>query len=140
MFAIGSSAQVARQLFWPDEAPAPATCDEGLRLLSASLDDGWEAARREDDTAELALARFRQVVGPPWRALPGVERKCAADGPRAARLDALTRLRYALEARVRVEGGSLAALRRRATDAADSDPSRPASDPPTGSRRPHSTE
>ncbi len=118
VFAIGSSAQVASQLFWPVEIPAPGTCDEGLRVLATSLDEGWEAARRADDGAEPALARFRQVVGPPWRALPGVERKCATDGPRAARLDALTRLRYALEAKVRVEGGSLAALRRRATDPA----------------------
>jgi hypothetical protein len=117
VFAIGSSAQVASQLFWPEEIPAPSSCEEGLRVLSAALDRGWEAARASDDGAEPALARFRGLVVPPWRARPGVERNCAADGPRAARLDALTRLSYALEARVRVEGGSLAALRRRALDA-----------------------
>lgn len=134
IFAVGSSAQVASQLFWPAEIPAPPTCDEGLQVLSSSLDQGWEAARVNDDGPELALARFRAVVTPTWRAWPGVQRNCASDAPRAARLDALTRLRYALEARVRVEGGSLAALRRRALEAPGLEPRNELHSEPTRDR------
>jgi hypothetical protein len=113
--SIVSSAQVASQLFAPEPPPEPAPpCAEGLELLRSSLDAGWAAARRVDDGPEQAIARFRAGVGPAWRHLPALQRACRADPPRSARLDALERLRYALEARVRVDGGSLAALRRRA--------------------------
>jgi hypothetical protein len=131
VFSITSSAQVGMQLFSPEEpADHPASCAEGISQLQASLDAGWAAARREDDSPERALDRFRGTVGPSWRHLPWLQRACRADPGPAARLDALERLRYALESRVRVDGGSLAALRRRALGASShattGDPTAPA--------------
>jgi hypothetical protein len=118
VFSIAATVQVALQLFDPAEPPGPApTCDGGLDALSTSLDAGWRAARRADDGPEAALDRFRAEVGPAWRNLPPVRRACAGQPDRAARLDALERLRYALESRVRVDGGSLAALRQKALGA-----------------------
>lgn len=115
LFSITSSVQVGVQLFAPEPPAEPSPpCAEGLDRLRSSLDAGWAAARREDDAPEHALVRFRGEVGPTWRHLPALQRACQADPARSARLDALERLRYALEARVRVDGGSLAALRRRA--------------------------
>lgn len=113
--SIVCSAQVAAQLFTPDPPSEPAPpCAEGLDRLRSSLDAAWTAARRQDDAPEHALRRFRAEVGPTWRHLPALQQACRGDAARSARLDALERLRYALEARVRVDGGSLAALRRRA--------------------------
>ena len=135
VFSITSSVQVGVQLFAPEPPSDPSpSCAEGLDRLRTSLDAGWAAARREDDTPERALARFRGEVGPTWRHLPALQRACQADPARSARLDALERLRYALEARVRVDGGSLAALRRRAlgdasTAGATGDPTAPPSGP-----------
>lgn len=123
VFSVTSSAQVAMQLFAPEEPPDhPAGCAEGIDELQLSLDAGWASAGREDDTPERALDRFRATVGPSWRHLPWLQRACRADPGFAARLDALERLRYALESRVRVDGGSLAALRRRALGASSHGP------------------
>ncbi len=123
VFSLASSTQVGLQLFKPAEPAAPPpSCAAGIRDLQASLDAGWAEARREDDSPEHALDRFRSAVRPGWRHLPWLQRACRTDPGAATRLDALERLRYALESRVRVDGGSLAALRRRALDASGGGP------------------
>ena len=119
VFCVACTVQVALQLFTPTPPAGPEpTCEAGTNELAASLDRGWTVAQREDDEPEKALDRFRSAVAESWRSLPAVQRACRGEAKAAARLDALERLRYALESRVRVDGGSLTALRRRALGAA----------------------
>lgn len=100
--AAASVTQVTRQIFFSDTSAPSAqigACVNGQRELLGALVAGRDAANEPAATgdAELALARFRAVVEPVWRAYPRVRATCASEPRMSPALDALERLRYAEE-------------------------------------------
>lgn len=117
VFAAAVAVQISHQVFFGPVETAPyATCHEGLRALTAAIDEAREAAPGNDGE-DAALARFRAALEPAWDYRDGVAALCrgtAGDASKdRAALDAIERLRYAEEHAVRREAGDLAPRRRR---------------------------
>jgi hypothetical protein len=118
---VGSTVQIAHQLFYTPGAPSPfASCREGLSALARAIDRA-RAAAPGTDGEDAALARFRTALEPDWRFRDGIAATCRGSAPDERALDAIERLRYAEEHAVRREAGDLAPLRRKVQAIVDND-------------------
>jgi hypothetical protein len=106
-----SSAQIIRQVWFPEVGSVPANCRESVRSLLRAVERARSAAAAEDGETS-ALEKFRTSLNPEWRDHPGVERACQSDPEARAALVRVDRLRYAEEHAVRYEANELARRRR----------------------------
>jgi hypothetical protein len=127
--SVAAAASVTLQVFAAPPGPAFASCEAGLRALSAAVDRARGAAAASEGDEDDAIARFRRALEPDWSGVDGVAASCRGKAENQRTLDALERLRYAEEHAVRRESGELAPLRRRVQAVVDALPPPPAQNP-----------
>lgn len=108
------TAQILRQVFWPEAGTRVGDCRTEVLSLEESLRRARRAAAHEAHGERAALDQFRRALMPEWQARSGLEQACSADTLALRALSDIDALRYAEEHAVRYEAVALAKQRRRA--------------------------
>lgn len=118
--AAASMWQITHQVFFASttaEKMPYDSCDQALRALYRSIDEGQRAAQIDDGQAdnEAALRRFRASVASAWQWRHAVADMCRGAGQEGL-LDAIEQLRYSEEHGVRRQAAELTHQRRHVRD------------------------
>jgi hypothetical protein len=112
-FTLVCSAQIVKQVWFPELPAAEPACKPGIERLIGAVERARRAAAAENGDERAALARFRTMLSPEWQERASLEEACKDDADTRQALRDVVELRYAEEHAVRYEAVALARLRRR---------------------------